>query len=167
MSYIRSTSNPERLYIYATIDNTVHIHHGVRPPLSSPWKKQFLYKTVSKGDKKRRVKTGQRYAEPPLIVVPTHIFEHVCRRWRETYGQEHVAYRGLVVEEVHIHTDTGRPVPKNQRRLAGLAEMLRRAFLIRLAYKGQFFCMWRVTWEYVTADVHRGDSRGLGFRAGT
>ena len=58
---------------------------------------------------------------------------------------------GLVVEEMHIFTDTGKPVSAKHNILRARLEGKARntGFLIRLSYKGKFFFMWRVTWMYI------------------
>lgn len=136
MSYIRSLSNPEGLYIIGS-SKGIDIWHTVKPPLSSKWPKS---------------------GETPWINVPTYVFHHVLNRWAEGF-RDKVSYRGLVVEEVQVCPTTGKP-PKPQ----SLTKMLdprtpRSEFLIRLQYKEQFFHMWRVTWEYI---VHRNDWRPKG-----
>lgn len=151
MSYIRCLSNPEGLYIWGQSDGAVVITHSVQPPLSSKWPRRRIYRAVGKGPKNRMVPTRKFYDATPAIKVPIRVFHHVCRKWTASF-EDRVSYRGLTVEEVHVYLDTGKPVP-NQTLLQSVWDMdrgRRDAFLIRLSYKGQFFHMWRVTWEYVT-----------------
>lgn len=69
MSYIRSTSNPEGLYIYQSTEGGVWIYHSLKPPLAS---------------------SGNR----DLIIVPTTLFHAACRAWVRHAGMGDSIRRG-------------------------------------------------------------------------
>ncbi len=80
MSYIRSTSNPESVYIWANPKGQVEIMYRVKKPLGA----------------------GQS------MVIPRHVFHSVCKAWSE--GRTTISQRGLRVEDVFVNTETGKPV---------------------------------------------------------
>jgi len=132
MSYIRCLSNPEGLYIWAQSDGRTCITHNVRAPLSSVEKPKGLVN----------------------IIVPTTAFDRACILWDE--GNEPASCRGVRVEEVHVLTKTGKPVPENffdfgigSGKLAARMKKNPVELLIKLSYKKEFVFMWRVTWEYI------------------
>lgn len=123
MSYIRGTSNPESLYIWADFRGRVHVSHRVSPPLSS-------------GDE---------------FTLPRHVFEHICRAWGRTYGTSR--YRGLRIEKLHVYVDDGSRVPINEDIVRMLSCNRPREILMRLSYGKHFLFMWLVTWEHIVANV--------------
>lgn len=168
MSYIRSTSNPEGLYIYGSCDDEIWIHHDVKPPLSSG------------GDYK--------------IVVPEEAFTSACRRWCREYAyhsRKLIEVDGFSIQRNRIFLKNGHLVPEkfdflfpnkfikflyrilakkasrkylrdypNRKRTLGqwlyfsvLYPHLRRKYdaasLIKLSYEGNFVYLWAVTWKYV------------------
>ena len=129
MSYIRSLSNPESLYIWCEGKETA-ISHGVKGPLSSA-----------------RWRGGK--ASPPFFHVPAAAFDRVCALWGE--GREPARAGGIRVEEVALFVATGKMVPVDfYGDIAKVFRDKRRVeHLIRLSYRKHFVCMWRVTWEYV------------------
>lgn len=141
VSYIRTLSNPERLYIVGPLvgerRNVVTISHSVKPPLAS------------------RTPKGAPRGE---FTVPAKAFQETLRAWRESYGGlDKSTKRGLVVEEIHVFLDTGKPVPqaKSYASLVAIHAQMRAndsrpsERLIRLSYKNDFIHMWRVTWMYI------------------
>lgn len=122
---------------------------NVPPPLSSKWPRERAWKLV----RGNIVKTKKMVDLPPCIVVPAKVFEDTCRQWAKHHGyppSEKTSKRGLIVEEMHVFTDTGLPVPATRSAKEMFKKNARRTeFLIRFSYKKQFFFMWRVTWLYV------------------
>ena len=134
MSYIRSGSNPEGLYIVGCTPKSIEIMHSVRPPLSSKWP-----------------------AGGPSIVVPSRAFHATCRIWADGYEPDKgTSHDGLHVQEIHVFLHNGKPVPANWGAQAAAASSGAAAFLVRLSYGKQFVFMWRVTWMYI---VHNATSR--------
>jgi hypothetical protein len=155
MSYIRCLSNPEGLYIWAQSNGEVHISHNVRPPLASAWERLPLPR-FTRG---KIVATKRMYDAPPTIVVPWRHFKATCLQWDRHEGyprHNHTNRGGLVVEEQHIYTSTGKLVPKNSslaKTFKKVSDKTRTEILIRLGYRNQFLFMWRVTWMYVVRNV--------------
>ena len=133
MSYIRSTSNPDGLYVYGDIDGSVHFHWSIEEPLSS----------------------GR---ERPLM-VPQDIFDRALKAWTDSFG-ENVDVDGFTIAESHVFVDSGQPVPDGYHVLQEGAQPS--AFLIKLAYKGAFVHVWLVTWGYVAANWQARQQKGLG-----
>lgn len=135
MSYIRAGSNPEALYIVGGDRNRVEVYaHRVRGLTS---------KTLPENS----------------WALPAKAFNRVLALWAEGY-RDRASCGGIVVEEVFVFTDTGKPVPdRPQRRLAikrYMEDTRERRFVIRLSYKGDYICMWPVTWQYVVSvNAHR------------
>ena len=127
MSYIRSTSNPEGLYIWGGARGRITICHNVHKPLASRTNGSFE--------------------------IPCHIFHGLCRKWAEAFD-ERATYRGATAERVHVLLHTGKTVPKmfDPFRSKAKAE-----FLIKVSYGEHFLHMWTVTWEYIVADVRVRD----------
>jgi hypothetical protein len=124
MSYIRSTSNPESLYIWGDAFDLVNISYRVDPPLAS---------------------TRQE------MRVPRAAFEEACLKWKE-WGEVHeiIEVDGFRVELVRILLCTGRAPPKNFNPLKDRREG---AFLIRISYQRRFVHLWEVTWDHVVSNV--------------
>lgn len=80
MSYIRSSSNPEGLYIWCDIKGSVHLSHIIKSPLSSA------------------------AVLPHEFTIPRYIFEHILKKYD---GQSEVKFRGLKVEERVVNLETG------------------------------------------------------------
>ena len=129
MSYIRSGSNPEGLYIFGS-DGAVTICHGVKPPLAS--------------------KTTQ-------FNVPLAQFEGVCARWYA--GAERVRVRDTIVEEVHLNRKTGKPPQDPPMTFPWSIFDSDNTFLIRFQHKKHFFCMWSVTWDAVVRSYYYESKR--------
>jgi hypothetical protein len=121
MSYIRSASNPESLYIWG-YGERVTIAHRVLRPLSSA-------KEI-----------------PASFDVPTAHFDKVRAQWAK--GREKASSGGITVEEAHIYLRSGRPVPRRPM-MTQITSKAPTEFLIRLSYKKHFILLWRVTWEHV------------------
>jgi len=127
VSFIRSTSNPEGLYIWHDIDGYVDVSFGgVAPPLASK----------------------QRSAR-----IPSKTFFKAVSRWDKNYGaDEKVSVGGFTIEERHIFVKTGKVVRGGSK--AWLRDRrLRTAFLVRISYRGTFVHLWRVTWQYVVRNA--------------
>lgn len=133
MSYIRCLSNPEGLYAWSN-GQTVHLWHNVKKPLSSGSRPNEKFPSYE-------------------ILVPEKIFHKVCFLWGEDFERP-VSFRGARVEEVHVYTKTGKKVP-DLPLVKFLKDRRAKAFLIRFSYKGEFFMMWDVTWEYVVRNAIR------------
>lgn len=133
MSYIRCSSNPERLYIWGPNKNgMIEVCHRVQPPLAS------------------KVRKGE--FPVPRMQIPVRIFYSACVRWDD--GDEEISVRGFRVRYLYVYEDTGRVARPSAR------DMLRpdarpRRFVVRLDYKGAFVYLWRVTWEYVVRSACR------------
>lgn len=88
MSFIRSGSNPEALYVVHNVSNTVDIWHGLKYPLCNK---------------------GKTY-----INLPAKPFLGACRRWAMKHypgdGRK-VEYRGVTIEEKMIFLKTGKDIP--------------------------------------------------------
>ena len=132
MSYIRCLSNPESLYAWSD-GETTHLWHNVRKPLSS-------------GER-----PGKDFPSCEIL-VPTKIFDKVCSLWDEC--EQPASFRGARAEEVYVYTKTGEKVP-----VLPLKKFFKdkrpREMLIKFSYKGRFFMMWNVTWEYVVRSAVR------------
>lgn len=132
MSYIRCLSNPEGLYAWSD-GKTTHLWHKVKPPLSS-------------GEK-----PGKKFPSYEIL-VPTKIFDKVCCLWDDC--EQPASHRGARAEEVYVYTKTGKKVPN-----LSLKKMIQdkraREMLVKFSYKGRFFMMWTVTWEYVVRSAMR------------
>jgi hypothetical protein len=147
VSYIRSGSNPEGLYIWGQADGTVHVAHNVPVPLSSKWPRGPGWKLV-----RGKIVPSKRLVDfPPCIVVPAAVFRDTCRQWAKDYSPTYdkTSRRGLVVEEMEIWTDTGLPVTEKLTSKDVFSKARRMRSVIRFSYKKQFFFMWRVTWMYI------------------
>lgn len=125
MSYIRSGSNPEGLYIFGSDEDTICISHNIKSPLAS-------------------------YLDPSCsIVVPGTDFYKVCELYDSYNFDEDYAVRSgdIVVQERHIYFDTGELTSEevDWERPGG--------FLIYFNFKDQFFYCWKVTWDYVVRNV--------------
>lgn len=134
MSYIRSLSNPEGLYIFGS--NGIHIYHGLKPPLCS--EKSWP------------------------IVIPESDFYRVCHAWDHGPDQwKGPAYsRDFSAREELIFVNTGKRVPDDvasmRRSMKDLFKGKKRPlerFVIRLQYKKKYIMIWRVTWHYVVENV--------------
>ncbi len=126
MSYIRSTSNPEGLYVFTSKEG-VTLAHSVKPPLASTWPKN---------------------GSNPVMIIPERLFLSVCKTWNRTYACNGVSRRGLKIREVHVFVKTGKRV----QRLTAKSIMMPSGsseFFIRIDYKGKFVHLWRVTWDSV------------------
>jgi hypothetical protein len=132
VSYIRCTSNPEGLYAWSD-GHTTHLWHNVKKPLSSGKKPNEKFPSHE-------------------ILVPTKIFDKVCALWDEC--EQPASYRGARVEEVYVYTKTGKKVPEQPLKKF-FKDKRAREMLIKFSYKGQFFMMWNVTWEYVVRSAVR------------
>lgn len=139
MSYIRSTSNPERLYVWADVDGTVHLHYGgpyrVKPPLS-------------KGEELR---------------VPYKTFVRAVRHWDES-GRYKTDINGFKIEEIHVYLKTGKRVPEfknNKDAIRYLDEVKKKPseYKIRVSYRGNFIHLWSVTWQYVVNNVMERETK--------
>ena len=133
MSYIRCLSNPEGLYAWSD-GNTTHLWHNVKRPLSSGEKPNKKFPSFE-------------------ILVPTKIFDKVCFLWDEC--EQPASYRGARAEEVYVYTKTGKKVPSKQSLKKFFKDKRASRVLIKFSYKGQFFMMWDVTWEYVVRSAVR------------
>lgn len=137
MSYIRAGSNPEALYIVGSGNNRVEIYAHRVPGM-----------------------TSKKLPENSWT-LPAKAFNRVLAMWAEGY-RDRAACGGIVVEEVFIFTDTGKPVPEVKHPMTRRAlkryvgDGRERRFVIRLSYKGDYICMWPVTWQYiVSVNAHR------------
>ena len=94
MSYIRSTSNPEGLYIWHDVSEDIMIHWNQMPPLCSK-------------------QTG--------MAIPAKVFYKAVEKAK--WGEK-TTVDGFTIEEQYIFMDTGKKVPTNhdifreQRKLA-------------------------------------------------
>lgn len=135
MSYIRSGSNPEGLYIIATSGD----REGERI---------LIY-----GDGLPGSSIG------PGISLPVKVFHGVALRWFQNYGSDDVKLRGVTVDEAWIDLKTGKvrsgrdghKATKSFRR--DLADGKPLACVIRFRYKRRVIHMWRVTWAYIVQNV--------------
>jgi hypothetical protein len=126
VSYIRSTSNPESLYVTTSTDgmgtDMVSISHGVQAPLSD----------------------GADFA------ATMESFRRVCQKWAD--GNEDASSGGFSAKEVHVEVSTG----KRARTRDSLAEFLKRPaseMLVRISSGPHYLHLWRVTWDYVVRRV--------------
>lgn len=126
MSFIRCTSNPDRLYVWG----------GYGQPATINW--------ASRGP----------HSEPPLcrgeeIVVPWKTFYKAALQWDR---HQEASFRGFRVEERYIFWDTAKRVPNSYDVLT--AKPRRETdFLYRVSYKDRFVFVWKVTWAYVVHQV--------------
>lgn len=132
MSYIRCLSNPEGLYIYSSSEG-VMVHHC----LKKPW--------ASSG-------TGQL---DQTMVINEKDFFRVCHLWdhgpKAYFGP--VASGKLKVFEQDVFEKDGSPVPKDFDFLDKFNRNKRSHYVIRLQYGKHYIMLWRVTWQYVVANV--------------
>lgn len=129
MSYIRSTSNPEELYIYSS-GKYVHITHNVNKPFSS----------------------GKKSPQEDDMTIPTYIFENALRKYKRRYRVLPISYRDLKIEEVHLYKDNGKKVPVNLTVKKYFEASEKRGgtlFQIKISYKNKFVCMYKTTWDYI------------------
>lgn len=83
MSYIRSLSNPESLYVYGDGKN-INFHWLVKPPFASPG-------------------GGMK--------IPHDIFTKAGQKWAEQFsGDKKVSVGGFTIEEVHVYDKTAKKV---------------------------------------------------------
>jgi len=137
MSFIRSFSNPENLYVVA-LEDGINLMHRVKPPLASAWPKD---------------------GNNALMIVPHLPFWAVCQLW-EAGGMDPppgkdgqwATHQGFTAEEIHVYTDTGKPVT-GRMPFTALFTSRPHEWLVRLSYRRQFVFLWRVTWEYVVRDA--------------
>jgi hypothetical protein len=125
MSFIRSTSNPERLYVWGDAAERVTVN----------W-------------------AGPQAPKPPLakgeqMVVPWKTFYRAAWQW-DRYQEAN--YRGFRVMEMHIFMDTGKRVPDSYDVLTARPRR-ETGFLYRISYKDKFVFVWKVTWAYVVHQV--------------
>jgi hypothetical protein len=137
MSFIRSLSNPEGLYIYNTMEDLVWIHHSVKPPLASKSSEDHIPHTFS---------------------VPERDFLAIGRKWARNfwnYDTDEICRSGkLTVGEVHVFMDTGKKVHKGWVHRHFFERRSRRTeFLIKLAYGKHYVMMWRTTWHYIVHSI--------------
>lgn len=124
MSFIRCTSNPERLYVWSG-DEGVTINWAGRGAPKPPF---------AKGEE---------------IVVPWKTFYKAAVQWDDFQESN---YRGFRVKEMHLFWDTGKLVPGSYDILT--AKPRRETdFLYRISYKDKFVFVWKVTWAYVVHQV--------------
>ena len=122
MSYIRSNSNPESLYIW-----------GGGPGGCV---------TICHRSSAKEI--------PASFNVPTRAFDRVRRKWAKGYDEK-ASSGGILVEEVHVYMRSGRLVPVRSM-TTQLTSKAQTEFLIRLSYKEHFVHLWRVTWDYVARE---------------
>jgi len=164
MSYIRSTSNPEGLYVYSD-GEFVNIH---------------IDPAFARGPD---VKHGLR--------IPQEVFDTACKKWHKTWSD--TEHEGFSIEEVHVFEDDLTPVPEgflNQdmlreskerfeyygERIPGFMEadwaqkadmicdfvetnpeqeyrsdMRGTRFAQKLSWQGNELFLWQVTWRYMTS----------------
>jgi len=139
MSYIRCLSNPEGLYMFGTSDDKgkswIEVWHGLRKPLSS---------------------ADGASLEHRHFTIPEKEFLEVCHLW--DHGPQ--AWRGpavsgkLEVKEMDIFVKTGKRVSKDWDPISNLKDRKRETrYVIRLQYGKHYIMLWRVTWQYVVANV--------------
>lgn len=126
MSYIRSLSNPEGLYVFSTDhDKTKKAVVCLIPG----W--NYKHTNFNNND--------------PMY-VPQAVFDQAVRRWDAFEPDDGVTLKGFSIRQVHVFTDTGKPVPKGFNPLKSKRDA---EFLIRVAYRKKWMLLWRVTWAYV------------------
>lgn len=130
MSYIRSTSNPEGLYIYTALDDKdrpmVHVHASN--------KKHRLKNFGSDGD---------------ILLIPPKIFTKAVKLWDQEADHEiGVKHEGLSVREVFANPDTLEFWRNKRKAVPDGFE-----FMVKVAYKRKWVCLWGVTWAYVVHNV--------------
>jgi len=132
MSYIRCLSNPESLYVYASVENRKQfmiLCHRIKPPMASFSKVPF--------DDFHRVK------------VPFGDFRRACIEWDKLDGYCDIKCGKLRVREILVFEETGRIVGKDR----GLYETRETRFVVRVQHGRQWFNLWRTTWEYLVNRV--------------
>ena len=130
MSFIRCLSNPEAMYIWHDVDETVHITHSVKPPLAS------------KGDE---------------FCVPTRLWYGLWRVVERNHGLylnegDVLKFGDLKLEEKHIYIDSGRIV-KSYKMKDLFAERKPTSFRWKFSYGKHFVYMWQVTLEHIYLNV--------------
>lgn len=133
MSYIRCLSNPEGLYIWGGSDG-INIDHCLKKP----------------------------FASGRSILIPEKHFHQVCHEWDHGEHQWHGPCRSgqLTVAEQNVFMDTGDLVPASKawlrqemHRLTHGKKTRKTRYVIRLQYGKRYIMMWRVTWQYIVANV--------------
>ncbi|OGF52930.1 MAG: hypothetical protein A2Z21_01870 [Candidatus Fraserbacteria bacterium RBG_16_55_9] len=128
MSYIRSGTNPEGLYIWEG-------GNGKKAFVDISWPQE---KPLSSG-------RGE-------IVIPASIFQKAVREWDRVGAVRGVAFKDFTIKEVYVNPTTGRDARRSVWKRRSL--IVRDAeFFIRLGYKRKFVYLWQVTWEYVGKDA--------------
>ncbi len=130
MSYIRSGSNPEGLYIFSTQGPKGRLHVEVLVG--------WFHKLTNITN------------DSPML-VPQGVFDRAAVMWDD--DGEKASYKGFKVEEVHVYEDDGSPVPKKRSIKASLEDKRRSFFGVKVSYKGKWVIVWRVTWAYVVRNV--------------
>lgn len=148
MSYIRSSSNPEGLYIYDNGYNTI-ILHAVKKPHSS-------------GDN---------------FFVPSKKFIAGLKSWTSSgrYKRSGTKIDGFRVSEVVASNSTGKivldrkPCKRGCKKSGGgwiycmkcaarsYKDAVNSRYVIRIQYKKHFVHLWGVTWEYVCKRFYKYD----------
>ena len=132
MSYIRSGSNPEGLYIIGT---SMRGHNYAEVMLPNG---------------------GE------IIWIPAAVFHEVCRRWEHANDDDDVRYRGMRAREVWMHElKCGKVIPESEFSREFTQWLKRPAKRgprnirqVEVSYKGKRFWCWRVTWEYIVRDAN-------------
>jgi hypothetical protein len=136
MSYIRSTSNPEALYIWD--DGTMaNVSHGVPKPHSS----ETLFRIPSAVFRKC-LKKWDGSGDPVSFQGMTVEELNVDRKTAKTIPPASPCRRGCKKEGNGFI-----PCKRCSRRF--WKDIRRGKYVIRLSYKKDFVDLWRVTWDYV------------------
>lgn len=126
MSFIRSLSNPEGLYIFGGMD-------GIEIATGNGWKLSNIG------------------PDNPSMVVPYDAFIKVCEDWDQ--NADSAEADGFFAGEQHIWADTGELVDPEtdpiQQWFTGNRRESR--YAIKLSYGDKFCFLWSVTWQYVVA----------------
>jgi hypothetical protein len=126
MSYIRSTSNPEGLYIYGDGESIV-IHHGGGTILVPP--RDFE-------------RVGLAYLEPgsALVIRPIKSGGLSLREVTLCKGTERICRPG------HLERCTARPRKARKQECRHEERLL-------LEYRGEKIFLWKVTWAYIAHSI--------------
>lgn len=130
MSFIRSTSNPESLYVYDDVNGYIQWYWHPKAPLRSA---------------------------PGMMQVPPKAFYAACRQWvkKACFGLKcRVSVDGFTIEADNFYTKTGKRARMHGTVLEWMHDKKQRNYLIRVSYKKNVVHMWAVTWECIVDRFH-------------
>lgn len=138
MSYIRCLSNPEGLYIYSSSEG-VQIHHCLRYPMATE---------------------GTGHLDNTITIKEEKDFFRACHLWDHGPHAWHgpVKVGKLSLQEVHIFERTAKKVPKDWDHVDRKNWKAKTRFSVCLQYGKHYIMLWRVTWQYVVANVVKRSS---------